>query len=184
MRSKLDRRQLLTGGAVALGGLSGSGLGYAAGPTALDDPKRLFGVIQDLDFLRRAIYLRSDGRKEVHFTGDVVFWKWTRRVESDAFGVGDEVVARGEWRGSQFLAWRLESAYRDLRGRVLRRRDSELTLSGTGSVLFTENTVPWGRLSSRRKPLDEIEVGDDLLGTALWDPILKQLAAVRVGVTN
>ncbi|MDQ3381496.1 MAG: hypothetical protein M3546_14470 [Actinomycetota bacterium] len=185
MRSKLNRRQLLTGGAVALGGLSSSGLGYSAAPPSPDDgATSLFGVIQDLDFARRTIYLRSDGRKEVRFTGDAVFWKWTRRVENDAFGVGDEVVARGEWRGTHFLARRLEPAYRDLRGSVLRRRDSQLTLSGTGPVLFTENTVPWGRLSSRPKPLDEIEVGDELLGTAVWDPMLKQLAAVRVGVTN
>lgn len=184
MRSKLlDRRQLLVGGAAALGGIAASDIAGAATTRALDESTRLFGVIEEVD-LPRAIVLRSNGRKDVRFTGDAVFWKWTWRVEADAFGVGDEVVAVGEWRGDHFSARRLESAYRDLRGRVLRRRGNQLTLSQTGEVQFSDKTVPWGRLSSRPKPLDEIKVGDELLGTALWDPAVRALVATRVGVLN
>lgn len=183
MDRKFTRGGFLVGGAAGLAALTGEELADAAVSDVAADGTRLCGVIQRTDF-PRSIVIRSNGRKDVRFSDDPVFWKWTWRVNSEAFTVGDEVVAIGHWEDGFFSAARLECAYRDLRGKVLVREGNALTLSQTGAILFTDKTVAWGRLSSRPKPLDEISVGDDLLGTAIWEPLIGSAVAVRVGVTS
>ena len=182
MSRNLSRRQLLVGGAAALGGLSGLPTARAADGAEGTADVRLFGVMQQSD-LPRALRMRSDGTKIVEFVDDALFWKGTGLVTSDAFEVGDEVVATGQWREpGTFLAKRLEPAYRELRGRVVSRKGSELVLSGGGRVVLGRYAVPWGRWDAAEKRLDEIGVGDELVGTALWNPRLQGLEAVRVGI--
>lgn len=176
------RRLLFAGVATATGGV----LGYRASPvrtaTGLVFPRLdLFGVIERIE-PPALVRLRSNGEKLVILQKNARLWR-DHEVSLNAFVSGDEIAAQGTWNGGALWASDFGSAYRRVEGKVLRRDGQRLELD-TAAALFTDDTLEVDLAGCVAKPLDEVVPGDTVVATARWDPELRRMVLLHVGVRD
>jgi len=179
----LTRRQLLSSGGVMLGYVVLSRNLPPRTPLPEDSEKVVAGVVENVES-PRILKVRSFRKKPVsiQFSDDATFWRGRsgRVAGLDAFIPGDEVVAEGQLVADGFAATTLMSLYRAIEGRIVQQQGNNLQTS-SGAVRLTPDTTLLRGDGFVSKSLDELAVGDYIVGDAWHDPLTDDLIVMRIG---
>jgi hypothetical protein len=177
MGKRISRRQLLMGSATLGGGLvlAAQDRRLSEAAEAPEHPK-LIGTIVAVQ-APSTVIVRGNGLHTAVLTEDAELWR-DAPVALEAYVPGDEVGLFGAWDGGRFIATRMETVYRYVEAKVLRRRGDRLELS-TGPLVVTSDSQVDPR-DRTLASLDHLRAGDRVLGSARWEPALQELVAVRL----